>query len=526
MKKSCLFLPLFAAMTAGNICAQTAESVPRIVVNITIDQLRSDYMNAFLPLYSSNGFRRLLSESRIYENAEYPISKIDRASAIASIVTGTIPYNHGIVSERWLERATLRPVYCVDDKRYKGTSTIESSSPQHLGVSTISDELKVATEGKALVYAIAPFREAAILSAGHSADAALWINDTDGSWCSSSFYGSLPSWSAVENQYNSLGNILKTENWEPSSPLVGNFSYFLSGGMKKPFKYKFTTEKRFKQFKTSGLVNERVCSLAQNILKSTNIGNDGITDFISLTLYAGNYEHKPVSDIPIEQQDIYVRIDKVLGELINAVEKKVGKDKALFVITSTGYSDEETADLSKYKIPTGTFYINRTASLLNMYLIAIYGQGNYVEACFGEQIYLNHKLLEQKQISLPEIMERSQSFLIQNAGVKDVYSSERLQTGAWTPGISSIRNSYNPKFSGDLMIEVSPGWRLLNEETGETHLFRESYVPFPIFFFGANIKSERIDTPVTIDCIAPTLAGAMRIRAPNACSSAPLTGIN
>ncbi|MEG1580043.1 MAG: alkaline phosphatase family protein [Bacteroidaceae bacterium] len=523
MKKGRLISPLLAALAFTNVDAQTATAVPRIVINITIDQLRSDYMEAFMPLYGDKGFRRLMNESRIYEQAEYPISRIDRASAIASIVTGTTPYNHGIVSEQWLDRQTLRPVYCVDDAHYKGLNTTEQSSPIHLGVSTLGDELKVATDGKAIVYAIAPFRDAAVLNAGHAANAAIWINDETGAWCSSSFYGVLPSWVTVNNEYQALGKKINSISWQPSSELVGNFNYFPSGGMKKPFHYKFKDIRSFRNFKTSGLVNEQISSLTEECLRSTTIGTDGITDYLSLTFYAGNYEHKPANDHPMELQDIYVRLDKALGNVIDAVESKIGKDAAIFVITSTGYTDEETSDLSKYRIPTGTFYINRTTSLLNMYLIAVYGQGNYVEACLGGQIYLNHKLLEQKQLNLTEVMERAQDFLIQNTGVKDVYSSHRLQLGAWTPGISRLRNSYNTKCSGDIMIEVAPGWRLKNEDTKEEILVRESFVPFPIFFYGFSIKAERISTPVTVDCIAPTLANAMRIRAPNACSAAPLT---
>jgi hypothetical protein len=106
-----------------------------------------------------------------------------------------------------------------------------------------------------------------------------------------------------------------------------------------------------------------------------------------------------------------------------------------------------------------------------------------------------------------------------------VYTSQRLTLGAWTPGISKLRNSYNPKCSGDIRIEVSPGWRLVNNETHESKQIRESFVGFPLFFWGNEVKSEQIDTPVTVDCIAPTVSQSIRIRAPNACSSVPLTGV-
>ena len=77
-------------------------------------------------------------------------------------------------------------------------------------------------------------------------------------------------------------------------------------------------------------------------------------------------------------------------------------------------------------------------------------------------------------------------------------------------------------FRGDLLIEVAPGWKLLNEDTQENYMVRAAFVPFPIIFYGAGIKAEHVSTPATVDRIAPTIAKAIRIRAPNACSVAPL----
>ena len=493
-----------------------------MVVNILIDQLRTDYLNAFMPLYGQDGFVRLLKEGRVYQQGEYPQYRPDRASAAATLATGTTPYNHGIVGMKWIDRETLRPVYCVDDKRYVGLQTSDTSSPTYLGVSTVGDELKVASEGKSLVYAIAPYRDAAVLSAGHAADGAIWIDDRTGQWCSSSYYGgTLPSWAAVLNS-SSLNERLKTLVWKPSSDLVGNFSYFLSGGMKKPFAHKFVGPNRFVSFKTSGLVNEEVVKAANQCVSGTLIGNDATTDYLALTLYAGNIDHKTVSESPMELQDTYVRLDQALAQLIKSVEHKVGRDNALFVVTSTGYADEETADLSKYRIPTGEFDVERAGALLNMYFVAVYGQGQYVESTFGTQLYFNHKLIEQKQINLAEMLERAQDFLLQLSGVKDVYTSSRLLQGAWTPGISRMRGGYNPRYSGDVLIEVAPGWHYVNPSTHEDQLVRESYIPFPIIFLGEGFKAETIESPITIDYIAPTLSKAMRIRAPNACSVAPL----
>ena len=141
-----LFTTLAVLFSIYGVEAQTAPALPRLVVNVMIDQLRSDYMEAFSPLYGDRGFRRLMQEGCMYTHAEYPFARPDRASATACLHSGTAPYDNGIPAERWLDRQSLRPIYCVDDKDYQGHLTAENSSPVYLSVSTMGDELKVATE--------------------------------------------------------------------------------------------------------------------------------------------------------------------------------------------------------------------------------------------------------------------------------------------------------------------------------------------------------------------------------------------
>lgn len=526
MEKIRIITTLIAGLYLSTSEAQSLPAVPRLVVNITIDQLRTDYIEAFSPLYGNGGFKKLLENSRIYTQAEYPSSRLDRASAVATVSTGATPYDNGVVGVQWLNRETLRPVMAVEDKDYEGVMTLDKCSPRRLAVSTIGDELKVATGGKSVVYAIAPFDDEALFGAGHAADGAVWIDNLTGYWCSSSYYAKeLPAWVRSFNSANSLSTKLKNYSWTPSSDLVGNFNYFLSGSLAKPFSHKFEGTSRYHRFKECGPVNDEVANAVVACLNGTQMGADEITDYLSVTLHAGNYLNNPGSESPMELQDTYVRIDNALSKIISAVEKKAGANNALFVVTSTGYSNTAAQNLEKYRIPTGTFNISRTSALLNMYLVALFGQGQYVEACHGAEIYLNHKLIEEKQLSLSQVLQHCEAFLIDISGIKDVYTSSRLQLGAWTPGISKIRNGYNPKCSGDILLEVAPGWNLVNDNTKEVSYCSEAYVNFPIFIYGYNIKAEKITTPVSVERIAPTLASCMRIRAPNACSSAPLEGV-
>lgn len=432
--------------------AQTLNLAPRLVVNIAVDQLRTDYLEHFSPLYKEDGFRRLLQKGRIYEAVSYPFSPVDRASAIACVATGTTPQYNKIISQQWLNRETLRPEYCVYDKK-----TIVS--PEHIATSTVSDELKVSTNGSALVFGIAQTQDAAILSAGHAANGAFWLDDISAQWTTSSYYPkTAQAWAKAYNTQNSTNN--------------------------------------------KELVNDAVAKAALNCVNDNALGKDNITDYLSVTLSAGLGNNMGQRS---EMEGVYTSLDTTLGTLIKGIEDKVGTDNVIFVLTATGYTEEPEVDYAKYHIPTGTFYINRTAQLLNMYLSAVYGSGKWVEAYFKNQIYLNHKLIENSKASYSEIMQRSKDLLMMTSGVASVADSP-----------------YDTSISGDLRIEVTPGWKIHNEDTNESYLSRTAFVPFPIIFLGANIQPEHIKEHVTVERIAPTIAKCIHIRAPNACNAAPL----
>ena len=453
---------LIAALTSAEM--QAFQLAPRLVVNITIDQLRSDYIEAFSPLFSQDGFRKLMQEGKVYETASYPFKSVTEPSAIATIATGATPYYHGIVSPQWLDRNTLRQIYCVDDNRY-------GASPANLKTSTVSDEMKISSAGSSIVYSIAEDKSSAILSAGHAADNAIWFDGTRRKWQTSPYYGASP----------------KRLN-------TGIFSHNIS--------------------------NDDIATKAGEIVSKTSMGTDNITDMLSITLSATSSDNA-VGNWQNRMQSVYTKLDNTLGNLVKSIEKTIGKEHVIFVITSTGAETDEDNNYALYRVPTGTFYINRTANLLNVYISAIYEQGNYVDAVFGNQIYLNHKLIEQKRLSLRDVENRCKEILVQSAGVSNVYTTEQLLAGG-NDDIKKIRNAFSPSVSGDIVIDVTPGWKLLNENTQETYTSRTAVIPFPIIIYGMGIKAERITTPVTVDRIAPTIAKSIHIRAPNACENIPL----
>lgn len=513
---------ILASLYINGLMAQETNQIPKLVVTITVDQLRSDYMQAFAPLYGEEGFNKLLREGKVFERGINDFYPADRASAIATIASGATPYYNGIVSASWLDRKTLRPVYCTEDKKITATAGRDAVSAKKLLTSTIGDELKVYTQGASKVFGIAPTKEAAILSVGHAADCALWLDDATGKWTTTDYYkGSAAAWIGAYERMNSVALNIQNKKWTPATLLSGNMSFFMGGGLTSPFSHTFTGDKRFVEYKSSALVNEDITSIALQCVTSNVMGNDGITDLLAVTYNAGMYKDGSLSECHRELQDTYQRLDTELGRLIKNIEQKVGKDNVMFVLTSTGYSNSTNDDYAKMGIPSGTFYINRTANLLNMYLAAIFGQAQYVDGVYHNHIYFNHQLLEQKHLSLTDMLTRSREFLTLSEGVRDVHTAERILS----PGnadIYRVRNAYNPDLCGDIIIEVAPGWKMVNEDTGETYTAVASNSVFPIIFYGGSVKSERVTTLVSTDCIAPTICKSIRIRAPNGCKSLPL----
>ena len=387
MKKNrYLYVTLLTLLALSSQAQVQKGNTPRLVVNITIDQLKSDY-----PFLFDDGL--------VYEQGFYPYSQIDLSSAISSVVTGTTPFYHTITADKWLDRESLQT---------------HSATPEDIAVSTLSDELKRATQGLGKVCSIATKKETAALAAGHNADRLLW-------------------------------NDKKKKKWNSIS----------------------LTDK------------------ALQLISQEKLGQDSIPDILYL-----NYDANPD--------------ENALTKLVSEIEKLIGKNQALFVVTSTGYVDQKTDDYAKYHIPTGVYYTNRTANLLNMYLGALWGQGKYVEGTYRQQIYLNHQLLEQKRIMLSDALQRSKEFLLQMSGVK------RVETHLYE------------QHMGDIVVELNPGWQMQNDDTHEQIQVKQPLACFPIIFYGANLPAKKVVTPVSIERIAATIAKTIRIRAPNACIATPL----
>lgn len=505
------------------MCAPAAlraedDAVPKVVVNIVVDQLRTEYLEKYRHLYSDNGFKRLFGEGRVYSNGYYSHVSPDRSSAVATIYSGTTPYYHGIVGNRFMERKSLRVVSAVDDDSYTGVNTFETASPARLLVTSVVDELKLATNGHAYVVSIAPERDMAVLAGGHAPNTAIWLSDDNAMWSTSAYYDGVPAWARPFNRRRGGRFDWQDMAWEPYFP-IELYDNSTCNGTIKEFKHTFKSDGSVKRYKTSACINDEVTQLALACISGSLWGQNDVTDMLCVGYYAGNYEHASEWERPIELQDIYSRLDRNIADLINAVDEEVGIENALFVLTSTGYIDPHSPDKRLLSLPTGELKIEQCKALLNIYLGALYGPGNYVEGAYMNEIYLNRDLIDKRQLRLKEILDCSAEFLCQKEGVKNVYTAIDLLTG---DADDEVCASYNSGCSGDLIIEVSPGWTLVDERWDTDLYCSRSNVAVPIIYFGAGLEPSFSRAPIAIERIAPTISHLLRINAPNACSARPM----
>ena len=456
MRNRYLYITLLTMLGfSAEATAQVLSQAPQLVVSITVNQLRTDLLETYAPFYTQDGLKRLMEQGMMFPYAHYDFTPVDAMSASASLQTGTTPYYHGVTGTECLNRTTLRPQHILDNQGQK-------LSPSQLMTSTLGDELKIATKGQGKVLSFATSAACAILSAGHAADGAIWIEK--GKWQQSPYYKSVNQWlTRYINQY---------------LPTNDN--------------------------------NRSITDLAIKCVEQLGLGRDDQPELLCV-----NYDMQP-------DMVGYQLMDRNIAALVKGILGRIPQDRVLFVLAGTTTTEEEQEDENeRYHIPTGKVYINRSANLLNMYLGAMYGSAQYVETYYKNQIFLNQKVIEQKNLKRTEVLQLAQDFLSQLSGICQVYTSHQLQTSD-SEALRLIRNGYNKEKCGDLIVEVNPGWQLVNEETHQQTTSRANVIPFPIILFGSNIQAQRVQTAVTAERVAPSIARAIRIRAPNACKAEPL----
>ncbi|MGI6573008.1 MAG: alkaline phosphatase family protein [Fermentimonas sp.] len=510
---------LVAFLSISVLCAQPLlVEVPKLVVGITIDQLRGDYLKLFRYIYGDRGFNRLLDEGLVYNNIRYDFPYLDKASTIATIYTGAYPSYHGITAENRYLVETHQVVSSFADNNYMGDFTSEMLSPLPLKVSTIADELKIASDGQSDVYAFAPDASQAIVSGGHAANAAYWIENENGKWATTTFYKSKHHLVEQHNRsQQSLTYTIGSTTWRPEIDIEYYYAFPYTRNRYNFQHYLGNKEgNSFRLFKESPYVNKEVNDMAIRLLESGTLGKRVNPDFLALTFYAGGFSEALDKNYSLEIQDTYYRLDLELARLLDAIERAVGIENCLIFVASTGYFNEQEVIPEGMTTSGGEFFPERSQALLNMYLMALYGRVQWVKTYFNEQIFFDRKLIEESGFNLKEFQQEAAEFLVQSAGVQDVITSHQMLHGAYNQNVQLYRNGYYEGISGDLLLELQPGWKVVDDRMETSDRGHCNAIMAPVIFFGNHVKPGKVNRTIDATEIAPTIAYRLRIRAPNA----------
>lgn len=502
--------------------AQTAR--PRLVVGISVDQLRTDYVDYLKSLFGEKGFRLLMQNGVYLRNIDFRQTSSDAPTGTAVIATGAWPSANGVTSAlRYnVEAGRTLPIFVEDGKT---TYTSASYTAHPLRLSNIADEIMIDASGIAGIYSIAADPQTAIAMAGHASKNAAWIDNNTGRWVTSSYYPEFAPALSHINQFNPLLSRLDTLQWKPLLKLT---EYPGVPPQKKlyPFRYTFPRNDResINRFKASAPSNAVVTDAAIEILKSQNLGrrSEGI-DMLNIGLTAAPFKYVKDGDYRLELEDTYIRLDRQIARLIEEIERSVGLDNTLIYLTSTGYYDDSCTDDAKYRIPGGDFSLKRAESLLNSFLSAKYGNGDYVRSIHGTHIYLDHSLIERKALAADKILTDARDFLMKMSGITDVYTYADIASGG--ESTSHLRLRTDAATCGDLIIEFAPGWQITDDISfpSTQHIVRAGSMAAPGFILYPPTGAQTINTPVDATAIAPTITSILRIRSPNGASTLPLT---
>lgn len=517
---------ILAFISITSAYCQKEPTVPKLVVGITIDQLRGDYLEMFKDNFGEKGFKRLMNDGLMYSNVEYNFPYVDKASSIATIYTGANPSYHGIIGEKKYLSNENKEVSIFADDYYQGVFTTDKFSPLPLKISTITDELKIASKGQSDIFAFAPNPSQALASGGHGATGVYWVDDLSGQWASSSFYKTQRS---VVEQFNrtqeSLYRKFNSITWKPAINF-SKYNAFPYTSNLYNFQHYFAADKKngIRLLKQSPYINNEIRTIAEKVLEFNMLGKRQNPDFLALTFYAGNYEKALDKNYSIEIQDTYFRLDTEIAALLDVIDNTVGLQNTLIFLVSTGYYSEQEIYPENMITSSGSFYPERTTSLLNMYLMALYGREQWIDKYYNQQIFFNKKLIEDKKINFAEMQQKAAEFLVQSAGIQDVITSYQMLHGAYNQSVQYYRNSYFKGISGDLFLELQPGWNIKYEKDDSYDNFRtrSNAVNSPVIFFGNSIIPQKIYRTIDATEIAPSIAHRLRIRAPNAATSSIL----
>ena len=525
-----------ALLGCGTASAQQSNAAaierPKLVVGIVVDQMRWDYLYRYQKRYTDGGFKRLLSEGFSCENTMIPYVPSVTAIGHTCIYTGSVPSIHGIAGNNFVKDG--KKVYCTDDDSVKpvGTTSVAAlMSPRNLWVSTIGDEMKIASNGRAKVVGVALKDRASILPAGHNPNGAFWFDDQTGCFITSSYYmDHLPKWVEAFNdkrlpeQYLSQKwNTLYPKNTYTESTTDENeYENGIREGVKATLP--LNLPELYKKYgygiiRNTPFGNSLTLDMAKAAIDGEQLGADDETDLLTVSCSSTDYIGHQVGTHAIETEDTYLRLDKAIADFLAYLDSKVGKGNYLVFLSADHGAMNNAAFLQDRRIPAGSWDASATAKKLNHVLAKEYPEaGDIVKTVMNYQVFFNRDVIKSKQLDFDNIKQTVVNVLKEDPSVQYACDMAKASTESIPEEVKfRIINGYNRERSGDVVIILKPNF-YAHGMKGTDHGAWNSYdTHIPLVFMGWGIKHGATTKQTFMTDIAPTIAAMLHVQAPNGC---------
>jgi len=559
MKTKHLLLVAFAFI-AVNVSAQTKKKKtiiaapvpvastkiprPKLVVGIVVDQMRWDYLYRFYNRYQNNGFKRLLNEGFSCENTQVNYIPTFTGPGHTCIYTGSVPSIHGIAGNDYIIQATGKSMYCTEDNSVQtvgSTSIAGQMSPRNLLVTTVTDELRLATNFRSKVIGIALKDRGGILPAGHTANAAYWFDDKSGNWITSTYYmKELPQWAKDFNDQKLPETYLKLD-WTSLYP-VETYLQSTPDDSKYEGKFKGTDAptlpvKTSALYKQSGLGlirstpygNTLTIDMAVAAINGEQLGQGDQTDFLAMSLSSPDYIGHQFGINAVEIEDTYLRLDRDIANFLTFLDAKVGKGNYTVFLTADHGAAHNTAFLNDHDIPAGVWDEASVLKDMNKMLMDKYKTDSLVLSLNNYQVNFNYRIVNYLHIDQDELKKECIKYLQQQPEIEYAVDMTKVASSSIPePLRERIINGYNAKNSGAIQIILDPAWFTGHGSgdggpTGTTHGTWNPYDNhIPLVFMGWGIQHGSAVREVHMTDIAPTIAALLHIQAPNGCIGVPI----
>lgn len=521
----------------------TGVSRPKLVVGIVIDQMRWDYLYRYYDRYQAGGLKRMLNEGFTCENTQIDYLPTETGPGHSCIYSGSVPAIHGIASNDYVIQATGRRMYCAADSTVNtvgSTSDAGKMSPRNLQVTTITDELRLATNFRSKVIGIALKDRASILPAGHTANAAYWFDDVSGNWITSTYYmNDLPAWVKGFNSSGSLKKYL-SQKWDTMYPVN---TYVQSTADNSPYEGKSRNESapvfphdmaliskdnNYSAIRSSPYGVTFSIDFAEKAIETEKLGQNSVTDFLALSISSTDYVGHQYGPNSIEIEDVYLRLDKDLSSFFSYLDAKVGKGNYTAFLTADHGAANNPKFMINHQVPAGYVNTGTIVRDLNALLEKKYDAKGLVLDANNFMIDFNNVLIANKKLSSDAIRFDCLEWLNKHPAVLYAVDSQNAQNATLPEWIKErVVNGYNRENSGTIQLILKPGYYGGSPNaTGTTH---GTWTPYdthiPLVFMGWGVQHGSLNRETHMTDIAATLAALLHVQMPNGCIGKPIAEV-